>query len=1331
MLDSSPTSTPDTADANAPSLSGNPSGVRAETNALGQRPTMPKGPRVIGDRFELIDQTALGGMAEIHRARDRWTDSYVALKRLTTRALADADRFRREARLLATLCHPGIVAHVAHGESANGEFYLVMEWLDGEDLAARVARVGNLGIDECLTVAVRVAEALAFAHDRGIVHRDLKPSNLFVEHGKFERTKILDFGLARLVEASHVLTRAGVTVGTPAYMAPEQVLSNVRVDTRADIWSLGCVLYECLTGVPPFRGDHMSAVFLKILHGHPVPIEELRRGVPANLNALVMQMLSKEPDERPQDGRIVVEALRAIRRTTMGSAPPSSLGRSEQRLMAFIVAEPTTDVVDDGDVTSPTVSVFEQGVDHAPVTREVERHGGRLNILADGTVVVSFESHGAATDLAKQSVRCALGIRDHWPTSRIAVALGQGESDARRPVSQALERVSAMIELGAYRGTEGTPSGSTPIRIDDTLAGLLDAGFEVVRGTGKNVLLREHPLGERPRVFLGIASPCVGREREIGTLRSVFEECVGDSVARVVMVTGPSGIGKTRLAYEFLRDASVRSTGPEVWRGTARATSGGAPLAVLASVVRSAANIHDGEAFDVRRQKLRQRLERYLGSDEARYTCEFLGELVGTPFDDSDSPALRAARQDATLMSERIRSAWEEFVTIECTKRPVILVLEDVQWADESSIRFMDTTLRRLKDRPLLVVATARAGQDDVAPRPWSERSPVELRLGALASKAGEKLIRSYLGAQSATAEVERIFTRSGGNPLFLEELVRAHVRGESHEFPETLLAMTQSRLEKLDGESRRVLRAATIFGSRFSRDGVARLLGESGEDSWIDRALASLTDAELVEPCSDVVGHSGVFTFRQDLTRESAYATLTPDDRALGHRLAASFLVENDAGTPIELAIHFDQGGSSEDAVHWYGVAAEEALMVADLDATARWTCRAIELGAEGAARGALLALQAQIAWRSQDMATAHRIGREAVDLLPKGSKSWWPMASTLSLVEVMGLADGELGGFARELLFATPQHDAGAPAAIALAATGMAFARLGRFEIASRFADAAGTVADRLGNVEASAHARVALLHSYDAAYRHADPWAQLNFAKTSVRACSRIGDIPWTTTATKEVGAALMSLGAFEAAERQIRIAADQASMSTFGLVSVSVRIEHAVSLAYLGQFDAALAVVRQALDDARDSRMLDVLAKTAFARIQLIAGHFDDAAEQARQLASKAPRTLADVEGHVILAAAELYRGRNASALASARRAMEWLDENRAIGPMEGLLRVTYAESLRANGAHAGAREALLEAKARLLGRADRVESPVLRMSFLERVPENARTLELAF
>jgi serine/threonine-protein kinase len=202
---------------------------------------------------------------------------------------------------------------VAHGADAQGNPFLATEWLEGETLSRRLTREPPLTIAETLALGLRIATTLGVSHARGIVHRDLKPSNLFLPGGVVEAVKLLDFGVSRPSRDMNALTAPGDVIGTPGYMAPEQVRGKGPVDARADVFALGCVLYRCLTGRDAFGGDDLVARLLSVVSQEAPPARSQNPAVPQELSDLVARMLSKPPDARPADGQAVAAELARLR----------------------------------------------------------------------------------------------------------------------------------------------------------------------------------------------------------------------------------------------------------------------------------------------------------------------------------------------------------------------------------------------------------------------------------------------------------------------------------------------------------------------------------------------------------------------------------------------------------------------------------------------------------------------------------------------------------------------------------------------------------------------------------------------------------------------------------------------------------------------------------------------------------------------------------------------------------------------------------------------------------------------------------------------------------
>jgi eukaryotic-like serine/threonine-protein kinase len=285
---------------------------------------MDDGRRVLAGRYELVEVIGRGGMGTVYRAVDRVLGRSVAVKLLAGSA-ADHDpvsiaRFEREARAAASLSHPAVVAIYDTGADAGTPF-IVMELVTGRSLEAILRADGPLPPERAVGVAASVADALAAAHAAGIVHRDIKPANVMVASNG--TVKVLDFGIARAVDGS-TLTQNAAVLGTAAYMSPEQALGQ-PADERSDIYALGCVLYALLSGHPPFTGDNAAALLNQHANISPHTLRAEHPGVSQELELLVLQMLEKSPEDRPQTTAAVRDRLNAMSITRPPDAPTERL----------------------------------------------------------------------------------------------------------------------------------------------------------------------------------------------------------------------------------------------------------------------------------------------------------------------------------------------------------------------------------------------------------------------------------------------------------------------------------------------------------------------------------------------------------------------------------------------------------------------------------------------------------------------------------------------------------------------------------------------------------------------------------------------------------------------------------------------------------------------------------------------------------------------------------------------------------------------------------------------------------------------------------------------
>jgi tRNA A-37 threonylcarbamoyl transferase component Bud32 len=300
---------------------------------------------LIAERYELEELVGTGGMSSVYRAHDKLLERRVALKVLHEQFTRDSDyveRFRREARSVAQLSHPSIVTVIDRGEQ-DGRQFIVFEYVDGENLKALIERGGPLPEREALDLALQITRALSFAHANGLVHRDVKPQNVLLDDEG--RAKVTDFGIARALDVQAGITQTGTVMGTSDYIAPEQA-RGTKASEQTDVYSLGAVLYELLTGEVPFRGDNFVAVAMRHIN-EPVPsVRERRPDVSPCAEAIVQRAMAKDPRDRFESmdelGAAIQECFAGedgSTEATMVVAPPKKPRRSRRAQAARPPAE--------------------------------------------------------------------------------------------------------------------------------------------------------------------------------------------------------------------------------------------------------------------------------------------------------------------------------------------------------------------------------------------------------------------------------------------------------------------------------------------------------------------------------------------------------------------------------------------------------------------------------------------------------------------------------------------------------------------------------------------------------------------------------------------------------------------------------------------------------------------------------------------------------------------------------------------------------------------------------------------------------------------------------
>ena len=466
-------------------------------SSLGPDPTPTLRPgTVLAGRYRVVSRAGAGGMGTVYEAVDQSNGKTVALKLIDDAGLAK-DRFAREAALLSELTHPGIVRYIDHGLAPMGGFYLVMEWVQGRSLAHLLDTEG-LTAAESVELLRQVADAVAAAHQLGIVHRDLKPDNIMLEGHSAWRVRVIDFGIARRLREAHSLTRTGTMVGTPGYVAPEQARGDSQVDQRVDVFALGCVLYEALTGRAAYAGQSLMARLAKVLLGEPPTLEGRCPEAPPALTELLANMLALDPASRLRDAGAVAAGLAALgkipdgpRRTCTVDDTPTrvnpSISRSgsvadrEQHGEAQVLALVMVGAPDEEGGTMATMTADDAHRGRERLRAIAAATGARLELLADGSAIATLSGDVRAT--LKAAVRCAHTLRSELPEQAIALTIERrtAQGGLMSAIERGVESLSTASLRALFASSQGEAIPQDAIRVDAVAAQLLDGSPQLLR----------------------------------------------------------------------------------------------------------------------------------------------------------------------------------------------------------------------------------------------------------------------------------------------------------------------------------------------------------------------------------------------------------------------------------------------------------------------------------------------------------------------------------------------------------------------------------------------------------------------------------------------------------------------------------------------------------------------------------------------------------------------------------------------------------------------------------------------------------------------------------
>ena len=910
--------------------------------------------------YRVVERLESGGMGVVYRAEDTRLGRTVALKFLSAHLVTDPEakaRFLIEARAAATMDHPNLCTIHEVGETEDGHLFIAMAFYDGESLKRRIAR-GSMSPAEALDIAAQMARGLTCAAEQQIVHRDIKPGNVMLT--REGTVKIVDFGLAKIGDGQ--MTRTGTRMGTVSYMSPEQTRGE-PVDQRTDVWSVGVVLYELLSGEKPFRGGSDQATVHAILHDDPEPIDELVPGLGLGVASLVEKAMHKDPGQRYADAegllrdleRLIADPDRQTSVDVLPALPPEGEHRPVT-VVTWVVSgfEDLLDRMEPEEVDQELTRL------KSLIRSAVEDYGGVLNEFSEDRAVSLFGVPITHEDDALRATRAALEIRDGWQrrerwqgfalraavgTDTVAIRANQRKEERPYRVGGRVVRDTLLLAAACEAGD---------IVLAPRLSRTLAPFFETQESpavqlspqgptiTPLRVLGNSEHESRLEDSSAGSLSRFVGRDNEMASLLRALGTAASDQ-GQVVSVVGDAGVGKSRLLHELR--ASIAEEGIRYVQGRCYEHVHRTPFLPMVEAVRGVLGITRTDPEELA-ELVVQRIQA-LAPEFDVYSAILL-HLLSV---ESDSYPLSQYVSEDELRSAAAEALCSLF-TIGTRGQPLVIFLEDWHWSDAGSRGVLTQLAEMASSYPLLVIVTSRHHGNEHVQLPPSQ---LRLDLVPLDAEDATKLMRSALHAGRIDDHLAKyVQDKAGGNPFFIEELCHsltethnvrvqdgeARIQGgiEGLRIPDTVQAVLRTRLDRLDPEAREVLRCASVIGRDFGVDLLRRVVPSPNRMSGALDVLRGLGLVQRTRLLPDPQ-----YRFKHALTLDVTYESLLDRQRRERHAAVGEAIEEihedHLEGYVDRLAHHFSEAERWAKAVHygfqsatragrvWQFKVAEEAL--------------------------------------------------------------------------------------------------------------------------------------------------------------------------------------------------------------------------------------------------------------------------------------------------------------------------------------------------------------------------------------------------------------------
>lgn len=906
------------------------------------------------EHYRLLECIGEGGMGVVHKAFDEKLQRHVAIKFLSSlRANKENDkqRFINEAMAAARLNHANVCEVFEIGETEDGQLFIVTAFCEGKNLAELI-QSNSLNLGQIVNIMLQLCDALSTAHNKGIYHRDLKPANVIVSDTM--QVKLVDFGIAKI--AGSDISQTGQIIGTFAYMSPEQ-FSGSMIDQRADIWSLGILLFELLSGQTPYRGDNAAEIMYQIFNGASPQLGDSGLNTSGlsesefpqldRFKQVISRCLQLDKQRRFHSCELLLTETNVILRGL----------RDVQHLEYLPVYVKTKSKTEN--TSSKTLSEYRKVVamgirltddceyDKQKIKLTLKKFNGVVSHHRDGCMYTYFGYPKLGEGAADSAIACALRLVNLDGDKQ-----GPGNSKTHTPLVSAIAIHNAPVVIhddlktGSKQLSGDIPGAVLPLLDINSPKPIIisaSANNRLRKPLPENTIWAEKKYQDEALFLLDLdynehelvqrhvqyQSQLMGRYHELGLLESAWRDTLEDE-SRGIMITGDAGIGKSRLVHELQNSLTMKSQykllecacDPNHQDTALYPIIQGFKSLVLSQEKNGDSNTSSNT---ISRSSIKTFFESIRIDEEENINT--WSWLLGLTADNPENLDLQQSPE--SLKNQSYRSA-ELLLKKLCLVSPTLFVFEDLHWADASTLEWLDTLLSSPLPPQLMLILT---GRPELFNRWRSYSNLTQLALRNLGKVDSKDLIHDLSGNTKLNDESEQlILAKTAGNPLFIEEYVKMLLgkdqfeTSESKQFetPESLEDILHSRLDYLGG-SKIIAQTASVMGRTFRVDLLSALL--PSHPSSIAQELVKLTESDILFKSDD-----SEYTFKHALIRDALYSSLPPAQQNPLHHNLAKVLCDfsgqdnSENENAEQIATHFSLAKEFLSASEWWLVAAKNA---------------------------------------------------------------------------------------------------------------------------------------------------------------------------------------------------------------------------------------------------------------------------------------------------------------------------------------------------------------------------------------------------------------------